>query len=826
MKKEYLLGSLVLAVIIAGALSLGFRLSVQDIGVKHNFVKHAIAVPQTQGGIIFSPPGQLESVKLNKTISEDETISLGDIGKIYGLSINAKVNLISDNSLVRAVLVSGEDEYLVYEGYPAIINKGQIVINNFCEETCALDGIKPDSLKIQIENATLNLRSINFINSYGELETALKSKGIVSFNKEIKEKQDKLKIKKINEKKSSWVAGETSVSGFSYQEKKGLFGIGEGENDVLPNLQGFEYYKGGVFEIKPNQNIVAEAPSDSIPESDQGPSGVPEGWDWRNRHGINWATPVKDQRYCGSCWAFAAVGSTELLANLYFNDSTIDFNLSEQEITSCADYSGCHGGYPSRALDHIRDNGVVDETCYPYVAIDAQGCNSGTSCTYEPQLCTDKCSDPVELVKIGGRHNFYSSSGEEELKRLIIEYGAVSGGLYSMNHAMNLVGFKKDPTDGATIWIFKNSWGVNWGEAGFANLKKPISDFGWTHALLNPVISEKSQYDILCTDTDNDGYCNWGISENKPSTCPISCSGNTEKDCDDSNYNLAGFDSNYNCININACSETDGGKDYETAGQVIGIMIDGGENFDYCVSDTELRETFCNGIRGDSEIYVCPDICRDGACVTRSCSDSDGGKVYDVEGEITGYMADDSPNYDYCVENGDLYEVFCLDGLGYNELYSCLPNGICQNGKCVEITPPTVAITYPEDNTAVADKFINITANASSNVQKVDFYINGAYKSTDSSVPFGYKLNTRPYGIQTIVIKALATADNELQVFDEATVTIGGDPDPVETECNDGKDNDGDGTCDWNGIPYKNKIFPGMDPDEDCVDQYDPSESE
>ena len=814
MKKEYLLGSLIITIITAGALGLGFWLfNNQNVGPEFTLIKSAATVPQEQKGIMFSPLGKLEPVELNKIISADEIIPLGDVGKIYGLSIDAKINLISDNSLVRVILVSGENEYLVYEGYPAIINKGLIIVNNFCEETCALDGIKPDSLKVQTEDAFINLQSINFINSYNELDSGIRLNGIAIFNKEIKEKQDKTKIKKINEKKLSWTAGETTVSGFSYQEKKRLFGIGE--IDDLPNLQGFEYYKGGVFEIKPIQ--------DSVSEPSQEPGSVPEGWDWRNRHGIDWTTPVRDQRYCGSCWAFAAVGSTELLANLYFNNSNLDLDLSDQEITSCADYSGCHGGYPSMALDHIKNNGITNEECFPYVAIDAQGCNASYSCTYTPQLCSETCADPSELIKIEGRHNFYSGSGEEELKRLIMEYGAVSGGLYSMNHAMNLVGFKTDPVDGKTIWIFKNSWGIGYGESGFANIKTPISDFGWTHALLSPVASEKNNYEISCVDNDNDGYCNWGISENKPSSCLISCK--AEKDCDDSNPNLAGFDNNYNCIDISVCSETDSGVDYGTAGQVIGVM-DEGYNFDYCIDNKDLRETFCTGVIGTSEIYTCSDICKDGACVTRECSDSDGGKVYDIRGEITGYMAEDSPNYDYCVDGGDLYEVFCLDNLGYNETHTC--PGMCQDGKCIEITPPTISITYPDDESVVTDKFLYITTSVSDNTQKVDFYIDEAFKSSDTSAPFSYKANTRPYGAKLIIIKAVATADNGETTNHEIQITIGGDPnpDPEVAECNDGKDNDGDGTCDWNGIPYKNKIFPGMDPDEDCVDQYDTSESE
>ncbi len=825
MKKEYLLGSLIMTIITAGALGLGFRIfNSQNVGSEYNLVKSATAVLQTQGGIMFSPSGQLESIKLDKIISKDEIVTLGGVGKIYGLSIDAKVNLIADNSLVRVVLVSGENEYLVYEGYPVIVNKGKITVNNFCEETCALDGIGFDSLKIQIENSTIDLRSVNFITSYDELDSDVKSSGVAVFNKGIKEKQDKFKVKKINEKKPSWIAKETTVSELSYQEKKRLFSDYVSKNGRLPNLQGFEYYAGGIFELKTDEaGAVAESSEELA-----GAGSLPSGWDWRNRHGVSWVTPVRYQGGCGSCWAFGATGATETMVNLYFNQH-INMNLAEQDVLSCSGGGSCSGGYHATAASYIKTTGVVDEGCFPYGASDLP--------------CENKCDNPTEKVKIGGTTaNFYSSQGEDVLKEMIIN-GAVSGRVDSWWHIMHLVGYDTvsvgdviygaskntvktiqvgDPLIGQTYWTFKNSWGAGWGESGYCRINLSLSEFNYSFGVLGPVTTMEN-YEIACVDNDNDGYCNWGISENKPSSCSSVCK--AEKDCDDSNPSLAGFDENYNCINTSVCYETDEGKNYDVAGQVVGVM-DEGENFDSCVSDIELRETFCNGIVGTSEIYTCPDICRNGACVAKSCLDSDGGKVYNIKGEITGYMADDSPNYDYCVDGGDLYEVFCLDSLGYHELYGC--SGMCQDGKCIEITPPTVAITYPEDGSTVVDKFLYITTTVSDNTQKVDFYIDGAFKSSDSSAPFSYKVNTRPYDTKTVIIKAVATADNGLIANNEVTVKIGGEPnpDPEVTECNDGKDNDGDGTCDWNGIPYKNKIFPGMDADPDCVDQYDISESE
>ena len=37
----------------------------------------------------------------------------------------------------------------------------------------------------------------------------------------------------------------------------------------------------------------------------------------------------------------------------------------------------------------------------------------------------------------------------------------------SLNHAVNLVGYGVDSATGTLYWIVRNSWGTNWGEAGY-----------------------------------------------------------------------------------------------------------------------------------------------------------------------------------------------------------------------------------------------------------------------------------------------------------------------------------------------------------------------
>lgn len=67
--------------------------------------------------------------------------------------------------------------------------------------------------------------------------------------------------------------------------------------------------------------------------------------DWRS---LGKVTAIKNQKNCGSCWAFACVAAVESQLAIRKNTTVI---LSEQQLVDCdSRNNGCHGGYRPYAM--------------------------------------------------------------------------------------------------------------------------------------------------------------------------------------------------------------------------------------------------------------------------------------------------------------------------------------------------------------------------------------------------------------------------------------------------------------------------------------------
>jgi C1A family cysteine protease len=231
------------------------------------------------------------------------------------------------------------------------------------------------------------------------------------------------------------------------------------------------YYRTGLLPAK-----------ESLPEGEVFTGRTFASWDWRaatyNGQTGDWTTPIRNQANCGSCYAFAPLGSIESLIKIKQGNLGYSIDLSEQFIVSCGTewmgtyIDGCDGAYSPGPYEFITTYGTLPESCFPYVS------GSGSV-----PPCSDKCSNWEDLIiQIDGWHTV--ASDITSIKNALVQHGPLvagmivyddffdySGGVYEhpgsdpdpMNHAVVIVGYD----DAQNCWICKNSWGTFWGEDGW-----------------------------------------------------------------------------------------------------------------------------------------------------------------------------------------------------------------------------------------------------------------------------------------------------------------------------------------------------------------------
>ncbi|CAF5132030.1 unnamed protein product, partial [Rotaria sp. Silwood1] len=106
-------------------------------------------------------------------------------------------------------------------------------------------------------------------------------------------------------------------------------------------------------------------------------------FDWRSKYVVS---SVKDQKECGSCYAFA---TTAVLESLYARKWGSNYltNFSPQEIVDCStSYGnyGCDGGNYRPCLNYLsaRGNKITTLSSYPYVGYEKVCQTSSSSSAY------------------------------------------------------------------------------------------------------------------------------------------------------------------------------------------------------------------------------------------------------------------------------------------------------------------------------------------------------------------------------------------------------------------------------------------------------------
>ncbi|XP_057666865.1 cathepsin L-like proteinase [Diorhabda carinulata] len=206
----------------------------------------------------------------------------------------------------------------------------------------------------------------------------------------------------------------------------------------------------------------------------------PESIDWREKGAV---LPVKNQRHCGSCWAFSTTGALEGQFAILHNEQ---ISLSEQELISCVEENrGCGGGWVDVSLTYVQQNGLSSEKQYPYLGgFDYCKNNTGNKPINSTQgyaLVDNNEEAMADAVASVGPISIYVNADNDWML-----YG---GGIFDhedcgdrFNHAVLITGYDSQS------WTIKNSWGTSWGEEGYIRLIRGKGQCGVTVFPIYPVL--------------------------------------------------------------------------------------------------------------------------------------------------------------------------------------------------------------------------------------------------------------------------------------------------------------------------------------------------
>lgn len=250
-----------------------------------------------------------------------------------------------------------------------------------------------------------------------------------------------------------------------------------------------------------SKSLGASSLSDSLPQS----------VDYRTSECL---APVRNQKDCGCCYAFATVDliSTSSCLEATSLKSYYGALRSPQEIVDCGSrdfqygiqMSGCNGGWPEGVLKYLQKKGALStESQYPYMA----------------RRGTCKRVNGMSLSASNSGPKYTELYSEADFKQHLAKHGPVVAAIYASNnfqlydkgifddpscgwrqwnHAVLVVGYGTQA--GKDYWLIKNSYDTDWGENGYMRMIRgksscKIGKMGWGI----PLSSGQSNYDYSST---------------------------------------------------------------------------------------------------------------------------------------------------------------------------------------------------------------------------------------------------------------------------------------------------------------------------------------
>jgi C1A family cysteine protease len=264
---------------------------------------------------------------------------------------------------------------------------------------------------------------------------------------------------------------------------------------------------------------------------------LPSAFDWRDKDGNNYVTPVKDQADCGSCYAFGTIGGFE--SKLLIDGAGL-FDFSENHAKECnwreqndfqhpspGDYWGsCDGGNAFMLVSLFSQAGTVMEGCDPYEDYDVGTCNS--TCPYQKTILDWRLINGGEVPSAEVLKQYIYANGPVITSMDVDSdqgFNSAYDGSYtfdyagnSINHCVLIVGWSDDlppvpgGTDPAEGWIVKNSWGAGWGDHGYFYITPGAANIGTSSSFVHAWQDYDPNGDIWYYDDDG-WWSSWGFAD-------------------------------------------------------------------------------------------------------------------------------------------------------------------------------------------------------------------------------------------------------------------------------------------------------------------------
>ena len=225
--------------------------------------------------------------------------------------------------------------------------------------------------------------------------------------------------------------------------------------------------------------------------------------DWRNKIDIG---PVYSQGACSGCWAYSTV---QVIADSKAINTGSRPDLSPYHLLSCDTLdSGCHTGNMATAYAWIgvQRDGILRSRDFSTDITSADECPLPSNLGSNGEIIPDSRAPKRRGIGIDGYCEIAPLEGKDTILALMravkqqpIAVGLnvkplqlYGGGLVqvadcppasmdsvtAINHAAVIVGWGMDEAAKKPYWLIKNSYGVDWGEDGYARIAMELTEGG------------------------------------------------------------------------------------------------------------------------------------------------------------------------------------------------------------------------------------------------------------------------------------------------------------------------------------------------------------